>query len=105
MDLDTLQMCYILKLLKVRVKLFTQPKNQWHYASTLLSSIQIKNTGSLYLAGGIGFISMASKAGMTFQLKYSMISTKTTITTSNPNTKKTQTENPGFLGLFFGIAI
>ncbi|MBK7885531.1 MAG: hypothetical protein IPJ81_18330 [Chitinophagaceae bacterium] len=71
-----------------------------------ISNIQSKNTGGIYLAGGVGFISMASKVGMTFQLKYSMVSTKTTIAKTNPYNKVSQsTNNPGFLCLFFGIAI
>ncbi len=71
--------------------------------STGISQSTFTERGNLYVSGGIGFTTLLPKVGLTFQLKYSMISIKY-ISLTNGVVKSSTISRPGFVGLSFGAA-
>lgn len=70
-------------------------RNEFNY----IEDTRLNNKGGLYLAAGAGFVIN----NLALQVKYSMLSTKTTIYKSD-KLRSTTTEMPGFISVFFGIA-
>lgn len=68
-----------------------------------IEDTRLNSKGGLYLAAGAGFVINKSNPNLALQVKYSMLSTKTTIYKSD-KLRSTTREMPGFISVFFGVA-
>lgn len=78
-------------------------KNTISQTQGMAGTIKTVQEGGIYIAGGVGFISLIKKIGIVVQLKAAMIGSKTT-TSGGGAPKSSYNSKPGYVGLSFGVA-